>query len=81
MTGRIRRIVASFLIVCMASLSIPLPAVAGIVSTEQSLARTDRDRVAALLETCASSHDSITRNFPIFIAGVAAILNRIKIRV
>lgn len=34
MTGRIRRIVASFLVVCMASLSIPVPAVAGIVSTE-----------------------------------------------
>jgi Family of unknown function (DUF6627) len=50
MTGCIRRMVASFLILCMASLSIPVPAFAGIVSTEQSLARADRDRVAAVLE-------------------------------
>ena len=50
MTGRIRRIVASFLIVCMGGLSLPSPALAGIVSTEQSLAGADRDRVAATLE-------------------------------
>ena len=50
MTGRIRRIVASFLIVCMGGLSLPSPALAGIVSTEQSLAGADRDRVAAMLE-------------------------------
>jgi len=50
MTGRIRRIVASFLIVCLGGLSVPSPALAGIVSTEQSLAGADRDRVAALLE-------------------------------
>jgi len=50
MTGRIRRIVASFLIVCTGGLSLPSPALAGIVSTEQSLAGADRDRVAAMLE-------------------------------
>ena len=50
MTGRIRRIVASFLIVCMGGLSLPSPALAGIVSTEQSLAGADRGRVAAMLE-------------------------------
>ncbi len=50
MTGRIRRIVASFLIVCLGGLSVPSPALAGIVSTEQSLVGADRDRVAAMLE-------------------------------
>lgn len=50
MTGRIRRIVASFLILCMGAVSIPVPAFAGIVSTEQALAGAERDRLAGLLE-------------------------------
>jgi len=50
MTGRMRRIVASFLILCFGAVSIPVPALAGIVSTEQALADSGRDRVAALLE-------------------------------
>ena len=50
MTGRIRRIVASFLILCMGAVSIPAPAFAGIVSTEQALAGAERERLAGLLE-------------------------------
>jgi hypothetical protein len=50
MTGRTRRIVASFLILCMGAVSIPAPALAGIVSTEQALAGAERERLAGLLE-------------------------------
>lgn len=50
MTGRIRRIVASFLILCVGAVSVPAPAFAGIVSTEQALAGTERDRLAGLLQ-------------------------------
>lgn len=50
MTGRIRRIVASFLILCMGAVSIPAPALAGIVSTEQALGGAERERLAGVLE-------------------------------
>ena len=50
MTGRFRRTVASFLILCMGAVSIPVPAFAGIVSTEQALVGAERDRLVGLLE-------------------------------
>ena len=50
MTGRIRRIVASFLILCMGAMSAPFPAFAGIVGTEAAIAGTDRERLAGLLD-------------------------------
>jgi uncharacterized protein DUF6627 len=50
MTGRLRRIVAGLLIVCMGGLSAPLPALAGIVSTDTVIVGTERERLAGLLE-------------------------------
>jgi len=50
MTGRFRRIVASFLILCMGAMSVPAPVLAGIVSTEAAIAGTERERLAGLLE-------------------------------
>jgi hypothetical protein len=50
MTGRIRRIVASFLILCMGAMSAPLPALAGIVSTEAAITGAQHERLAGLLE-------------------------------
>lgn len=50
MTGRIRRIVASFLILCLGAMSAPVPALAGIVSTGTVVAGAERERVAGLLE-------------------------------
>lgn len=50
MTGHFRRAVAGLLIVCMGGLAAPLPALAGIVSTDQVVAGAERERLAGLLE-------------------------------
>jgi hypothetical protein len=50
MTGRVRRVVAGLLIVCMGGLSAPLPALAGIVSTDTAVVGAERERLASLLE-------------------------------
>jgi hypothetical protein len=50
MTGRFRRMIAGLLIVCMGGLSAPLPALAGIVSTDTVLAGAERERLAGMLE-------------------------------
>jgi len=49
MTGRIRRIVAAFLIFCMGAMSAPLPALADIVSTEAVVAGDERVQLAQTL--------------------------------
>ena len=54
MTGRVRRVVAGLLIVCMGGLSAPLPALAGIVSTDTAVVGAERERLASLLERLAS---------------------------
>lgn len=50
MTGRFRRVMAGLLIVCMGGLSAPLPALAGIVSTETAVVGAERGRLASMLE-------------------------------
>ena len=50
MTGRFRRMMAGLLIVCMGGLSAPLPALAGIVSTDAVVAGVERERLAGMLE-------------------------------
>lgn len=50
MTGRFRRVMAGLLIVCMGGLSAPLPALAGIVSTDTVAAGVERERLAGMLE-------------------------------
>lgn len=50
MTGHIRRIVASFLILCLGAMSAPVPALAGIVGTDAVVAGAERERLAGLLE-------------------------------
>ena len=50
MTGRIRRIVASFLILCLGAMSVPVPALAGIVGSDAVVAGVERERVAGLLD-------------------------------
>ena len=50
MTGRFRRIVAGLLIVCVAGLGAPLPAFAGIVSTQAVVAGAERERLADLMD-------------------------------
>ena len=50
MTGRFRRVMAGLLIVCMGGLSAPLPALAGIVSTDTVVAGTERERLAGMLD-------------------------------
>lgn len=50
MTGRFRRVMAGLLIVCMGGLSAPLPALAGIVSTDAVVAGVERERLAGMLE-------------------------------
>jgi hypothetical protein len=50
MTGRIRRIVASFLILCLGAMSVPVPALAGIVGTDAVVAGVERERIAGLLD-------------------------------
>jgi hypothetical protein len=50
MTGRFRRVMAGLLIACMGGLSAPLPALAGIVSTDAVVAGAERERLAGMLE-------------------------------
>jgi hypothetical protein len=50
MKDRLRRIIAGLLIVCMGGLAAPLPALAGIVSTDSVIAGAERERLAGLLE-------------------------------
>src|SRR5438445_10784853 len=50
MIARLRRLVASLLIVSIAGIGVPLPAHAGIVSTDAALASAERDRIASMLE-------------------------------
>jgi hypothetical protein len=50
MIARLRRLIASLLIVSIAGIGLPLPAQAGIVSTDAALASAERDRIAAVLE-------------------------------
>lgn len=50
MTGRFRRIVAGWLVVCMGGLAAPLPAFAGIVSTETVVSGAERERLAELID-------------------------------
>jgi len=50
MTGRFRRVMAGLLIVCMGGLSAPLPALAGIVSTDTAVVGAARERLASMLE-------------------------------
>jgi len=50
MIARLRRLVASLLVVSIAGLGLPLPAQAGVVSTDSALASAERDRIASVLE-------------------------------
>jgi hypothetical protein len=50
MTGRFRRMMAGLLIVCIGGMGAPLPAFAGIVSTDAALAGAQRERLASMLE-------------------------------
>ena len=48
--NRIRRFIASLLVVSMTGLGLPLPSQAAIVGTDAALATAQRDRVATLLD-------------------------------
>ena len=50
MIARLRRLVASLLVVSITCLGLPLPAQARIVSTDAALASAERDRIAAVLD-------------------------------
>jgi Family of unknown function (DUF6627) len=50
MTSRFRRLLAGWLIVCMGSIAVPVPALAGIVSTDAIVTGTERERLVVLLE-------------------------------
>ena len=50
MIARLRRLVASLLVVSIAGLGLPLPAHAGIVSTDAAFASAERGRIASMLE-------------------------------
>jgi len=47
---KVRRFVASLLVVSVAALGIPLPAHAGIIATDTLVAAGDRERIASILE-------------------------------
>jgi hypothetical protein len=47
---RFKRMLASLLVVCITGLGLPLPASAGLVSTDRVAASAERDRVAAMLD-------------------------------
>jgi hypothetical protein len=49
MLNRIRRFVASLLIVSLSGLAIPLPAQAGMIATDAVVASADRGRISSLL--------------------------------
>ena len=50
MIARLRRLVAGLLIVSIAGIGVPLPAHAGIVSTDAAFASAERGRIASMLE-------------------------------
>ncbi len=50
MTRQFRRMMAGLLIVCMGGMGVPLPAYAGIVSTDTVVAGAERERLTSLLE-------------------------------
>ena len=50
MTVLFRRVMAGFLIVCMGGLTVPLPALAGIVGTDTVVAGAERERLASVLD-------------------------------
>ena len=50
MTSRFRRLLAGLLIVCMGSVAVPVPALAGIVSTDAIVTGAERERLVVLLE-------------------------------
>jgi uncharacterized protein DUF6627 len=50
MIAQLRRLIASLLIVSIAGIGLPLPAQAGIVSTDAALASAERDRMASMLD-------------------------------
>src|SRR2546428_12806556 len=50
MIARLRRLVAGLLIVSIAGIGVPLPAHAGIVSTDAAFASAERGRMASMLE-------------------------------
>lgn len=50
MTGRFRRFVAATLIVCMGGFAVPVPALAGIVSTDAVAAGAERERLTSLID-------------------------------
>ena len=50
MTAKLRRFIASLLVVAIAGMGLPLPVHAGMVATEAVVASTERDRIASFLE-------------------------------
>jgi hypothetical protein len=50
MKSRIRRFLAGLLVVCMGSAAVPVPALAGIVSTDAIVSGAQRERLVSLLE-------------------------------
>ena len=50
MIARLRRLIAGLLIVSIAGIGLPLPAHAGIVSTDAAFASAERGRIASMLE-------------------------------
>ena len=50
MIARIRRLIAGLLIVSIAGIGLPLPAHAGIVSTDAAFTSAERGRIASMLE-------------------------------
>lgn len=50
MMNRLRRLIASLLVVSLTGLGVPLPAHAGMIGTDSLAASGDRDRIGAMLE-------------------------------
>lgn len=50
MIAKLRRMIASLLVVSMAGMSLPLPVQAGMVGTDAVVASAERDRIASFLE-------------------------------
>ena len=50
MIAKLRRLIASLLVVSIAGLGVPLPAHAGMVGTDAALASAERERIATFLQ-------------------------------
>ena len=50
MTAKLRRMIASLLVVSLAGMSLPLPVQAGMVGTDAVVSSAERDRIASFLE-------------------------------